>query len=87
MMNAAKLSLLLATSTVILAGCVDGLRPYQQSPDTVIATGIDRGPVDKGVLENGGAAIAYDPDGCQNWLIDDGAEGFMSRARSTTVSS
>ena len=77
MMNVAKLTLLLAAAAG-LSGCVDGLRPYSQSPDTVIATGIDRGPIDKGVLENGGAAIAYDPDGCQNWIIDDGAEGYSS---------
>ena len=60
-----------------LAGCVEGVQPYVQSPDTVIATAHDSGR-DSGVLEEGGAAIAYDPDGCQNWIIDDGMEGYSS---------
>ena len=29
-------------------------------------------------MSAGEAAIAYDPDGCQNWLIDDGIEGYSS---------
>ncbi|MBC2837183.1 hypothetical protein [Paragemmobacter straminiformis] len=32
-------------------------------------------------LNDGQAAIAYDPDGCQVWIIDDGAEGYSSRRR------
>lgn len=44
----------------------------------MIATGQDRGLLDRSALENGEAAIAYDPDGCQNWLIDDGIEGYSS---------
>ncbi len=44
----------------------------------MIATGQDRGFLDRGVLKNGEAAIAYDPDGCQNWIIDDGLEGYSS---------
>ena len=59
----------------LLAGC-DGLGPYQ-GPDSVIATADDRGR-DKGVLVNGRAAIAYDPDGCQNWIMDDGVEGYST---------
>jgi len=58
----------------VLAGC-DGLTPYRQSPDTVIATDYDRGH-DSGVLVEGRAAIAYTPDGCQNWIADDGVEGY-----------
>lgn len=34
----------------------------------------------KGLID-GQAAIAYDPDGCQVWIIDDGAEGYSSRRR------
>ncbi|WP_435259820.1 hypothetical protein ACSBLW_08695 [Thioclava sp. FR2] len=61
-----------------LAGCVqDGLSPYTGDPNTVIATGVDRGR-DSGVLRNGQAAIAYDPDGCQNWIMDDGVEGYST---------
>ena len=58
-----------------LSAC--GITPYG-GPDTVIATGQDRGFVDNGPLMNGEAAIAYDPDGCQNWIIDDGSEGYSS---------
>jgi hypothetical protein len=61
-----------------LAGCADGLTPYVQSPDTVIATSADRGR-DKIGLTDGGAAIAYDPDGCQGWIMDDGVEGYSGR--------
>jgi hypothetical protein len=37
-------------------------------------TGFDSGP-----LMNGHAAIAYDPDGCQGWIMDDGIEGYSGR--------
>jgi len=58
-----------------LSAC--GIQPYG-GPDSVIATGQDRGFLDRGALVNGEAAIAYDPDGCQNWIIDDGIEGYSS---------
>lgn len=68
---------LLALAT--LAGCVeDGLVPYQQGPDTVIASNHDTG-FDNSPLVDGHAAIAYDPDGCQGWLMDDGVEGYTGR--------
>lgn len=60
---------------LLASGC--GIQPYG-GPDTVIATGQDRGFLDRGALVNGEAAIAYDPDGCQNWIIDDGIEGYSS---------
>ncbi len=67
-------------ATVLLAGCVGegfkGTSPYKGGT-SVIATGVDKGR-DTGVLQNGIAAIAYDPDGCQNWIIDDGVEGYSS---------
>ena len=76
----AKLSLfatgLMAAS--LLSGCIEGVNPYVQSPDTVIATAYDRGR-DAGVLESGHAAIAYDPDGCQAYILDDGLEGYSAR--------
>ncbi|MGA0541758.1 hypothetical protein [Neotabrizicola sp. VNH66] len=67
--------------SALLAGCVggegfEGTRAYR-GPDSVIATGVDKGR-DSGVLVNGEAAIAYDPDGCQNWIMDDGLEGYSS---------
>lgn len=68
-------------SALVLAGCVggesfEGTTRYA-GPNTVIATGLDKGR-DKGVLIPGRAAIAYDPDGCQNWIMDDGLEGYSS---------
>ncbi|NPD16445.1 hypothetical protein HOY34_14695 [Xinfangfangia sp. D13-10-4-6] len=62
----------------LLAGCesFEGTQRYY-GPNSVIATGLDKGR-DQGVLQNGRAAIAYDPDGCQNWIIDDGLEGYST---------
>lgn len=70
-----------ALAVMALGGCVgevgqSGLSPYR-GPDSVIATGLDKGR-DSGVLRNGQAAIAYDPDGCQNWIMDDGVEGYAT---------
>lgn len=61
-----------------LAGCADGVTPYVFSPETVIATSTDTGQ-DSGVLLEGDAAVAYDGDGCQVWIIDDGIEGYAGR--------
>lgn len=58
-----------------LSAC--GIQPYA-GPNSTIATGSDRGIFDRSALVNGEAAIAYDPDGCQNWIIDDGIEGYSS---------
>ena len=65
------------TMAFLLSGCIEGLRPYTGNPNTVIARGDDTGR-DRGALVEGEAAIAYDPDGCQNWIIDDGIEGYSS---------
>lgn len=64
---------------VLLSACGEGFEGTgrYKGGDTVIATGIDKGR-DSGVLKNGVAAIAYDPDGCQNWIIDDGLEGYST---------
>lgn len=66
-----------------LSGCAytegggyEGTQEYS-GPDSVIATGQDQG-TDEGTLVDGKAAIAYDPDGCQVWIIDDGIEGYSS---------
>jgi hypothetical protein len=77
-MNRVLSSILGISVVATLSACVgDGLTPYDGNPNTVIATGVDKGR-DSGVLNNGRAAIAYDPDGCQNWIIDDGVEGYSS---------
>ena len=64
-----------------LSGCASGeffedVTPYN-GPDTVIAKASDSGTDDVGLVD-GEAAIAYDPDGCQVWIIDDGVEGYSS---------
>lgn len=77
MRNLTRPAILLLTAA-LLSGCTDGLTPYAQSPGTVIATARDTGSDNIG-LRNGGAAIAYDPDGCQGWIMDDGVEGYSGR--------
>lgn len=78
----ARLPLVLTLAT-LLSGCgggfveiFEGTRPYS-GPDSVIATAQDHGEDDAGLVD-GQAAIAYDPDGCQVWIIDDGVEGYSS---------
>ncbi|MDP3261803.1 MAG: hypothetical protein U1E06_11555 [Tabrizicola sp.] len=68
---------------LLLSGCgglevfgFEGTHRYA-GPTSVIATGQDQGR-DEDVLKDGQAAIAYDPDGCQVWIIDDGLEGYSS---------
>ncbi len=67
-------------AALLLSGCVtesfEGTERYRGA-ESIIATGQDQGK-DTGVLVNGRAAIAYDPDGCQNWIMDDGLEGYSS---------
>ena len=47
-------------------------------PDSVIAKASDSGTDNEPTLIDGEAAIAYDPDGCQVWIIDDGVEGYST---------
>jgi hypothetical protein len=68
----------LLAAAFVLSGCESGLGPYRGGPDSVIATAQDTGR-DGGTLIEGDAAIAYDPDGCQAWLVDDGIEGYSGR--------
>jgi hypothetical protein len=72
-----RLGVLLALGGA-LSGCgvLEGSRLYH-GPDSVIAVPSDTG-TDDGALLEGDAAIAYDPDGCQVWIIDDGLEGYSS---------
>ena len=80
MMSMMKITALLV-SGMALSGCVteafEGTEPYRGS-ESIIATGQDQGR-DTGVLTNGVAAIAYDPDGCQIRVLDDGLEGYSTR--------
>ena len=68
----------LMAAAFVLSGCEIGLHPYTASGSEVIATAYDTGR-DHGVLTDNNAAIAYDPDGCQGWIIDDGLEGYSGR--------
>jgi len=77
----ARAGLVLGLGT-LLSGCggffegVEGTQRYS-GPDSVIATAEDYGR-DAVALKDGEAAIAYDPDGCQVWIIDDGVEGYST---------
>jgi hypothetical protein len=76
-----RLGMMLVVATG-LSGCggmierIEGAVPYS-GPDSVIATAEDFGRDDVGLVD-GEAAIAYDPDGCQVWIIDDGVEGYST---------
>ena len=63
----------------VLAGMTSGCEfvSYKPGPDTVIARPYDTAG-DTGSLPEGGFAIAYDGDGCQNWIRDDGLEGYST---------
>lgn len=63
---------------IVLAGCSQGIVPNKGN-NSIIAKPSDAGFVDRGALRDGEAAIVYDPDGCQAWLIDDGIEGYSGR--------
>ena len=75
-------AMLLLALAPVLSGCglfmdaIEGTQAYS-GPDSVIATSEDSGR-DNVSLVDGQAAIAYDPDGCQVWIIDDGLEGYSS---------
>lgn len=73
---------LLPLFAVSLSACASGeffedVKRYG-GPDTVIAKASDSGTDKDDGLVEGEAAIAYDPDGCQVWIIDDGVEGYSS---------
>ena len=74
------LPIALIGSALTLSACVEGggLQPYTGNPNSVIATNQDRGQ-DAANIIDGHAAIVYDPDGCQGWMIDDGVEGYAGR--------
>lgn len=72
-----KIWLSLPMAAIFLVGCSGSFTPYAGAK-SIIAAPVDRG-FDNGPLNDGRAAIVYDPDGCQGWLIDDGAEGYSGR--------
>lgn len=75
-----RVGMLLAVGPALSAcGIIEGIEGTElySGPDSVIATAEDQGR-DNVALIDGEAAIAYDPDGCQVWIIDDGIEGYSS---------
>lgn len=76
-MRIVHLALVLAAASA-LSAC-DGLVPYTKSPNTIIASNHDTGIDKSGLGMSGHAAIAYDPSGCQVWIMDDGLEGYSGR--------
>ena len=80
--NTAKRLVLLPMLAFGLSACASGeffedVERYS-GPDSVIAKASDSGTDNDLGLVDGEAAIAYDPDGCQVWIIDDGVEGYSS---------
>lgn len=66
-------------SAFLLSGCLtvnSGVGPNGELP--VIARPYDQG-IDNVPLITEMPAVAYDPDGCQIWIMDDGAEGYSGR--------
>jgi hypothetical protein len=74
-----RMKSLTLTSLLLLAACggTEGTRLRPFVPGTVIAETWDDGTAPS-FLTNGRAAIVYDPDGCQHWIIDDGEEGYST---------
>lgn len=65
-----------------LSGCLTpnpGIGPNGELP--VIARPHDQGIDSIPLQQHTMPAVAYDPDGCQAWLIDDGVEGYAGRRR------
>lgn len=80
MMVRSSFPLMMGATALLLSACVagDGLQRYNGNPNSVIATSQDRGRDSRNIAD-GHAAIVYDPDGCQGWIIDDGVEGYAGR--------
>lgn len=65
-----------------LSGCLapnPGIGPNGELP--VIARPYDQGTDSVPLASETMPAVAYDPDGCQAWLMDDGVEGYAGRRR------
>lgn len=75
MMVKSTFPLVMGAAVLALSGCLggEGLKQYNGNPNSIIATNQDRGDDAVSIID-GHAAIVYDPDGCQGWMIDDGVE-------------
>ena len=65
-----------------LSGCLapnPGIGPNGELP--VIARPNDQGLDSTALSQERMPGVAYDPDGCQAWIMDDGVEGYIGRRR------
>lgn len=62
----------------LMAGCATV--PRDPDPNgtgaPLIARASDSAIVNRGTLDDDVPGLAITPDGCQNWVMDDGAEGY-----------
>lgn len=63
----------------LLSACAPTVDATGTQPLPLLAQGRDTGMIDRQPLTQKQAAVAVDPDGCQTWIIDDGAEGYAGR--------
>jgi hypothetical protein len=67
---------------LLLSACAETVAPNGTTgTPPLMAQAKDTWIVDRKPLYQRQAAIAVDPDGCQAWIIDDGAEGYAGRRR------
>jgi hypothetical protein len=82
-MNMAKIRFSAAALAALALAACEGTVPYPGiGPDgelPVIARPYDVGQDNLPLGADTLPAVAYDPDGCQIWLIDDGAETYSGR--------
>lgn len=69
-----------------LSGCLTpnpGIGPNGELP--VIARPNDQGVDSTSLSQERMPGVAYDPDGCQAWIMDDGVEGYIGRRRDAST--
>jgi len=64
----------------LILGCamVGGVAACGHPSPTPDFKGVDRGVFDRKHLSQLEAGIWIDPNGCDHWIIDDGAEGYLT---------
>lgn len=73
---------MLVVAGFALSGCLQpypGVGPNGELP--VIARPYDQGIDPIPLSQERMPGVAYDPDGCQAWIMDDGVEGYIGRRR------
>lgn len=72
-----KFALTALIAPLALAGCMSST-VYNGNGVPLIAQNVDTFSGDESGPRDGVAAVAVTPDGCQAWIIDEGAEGYAS---------